>query len=741
MRTLLLTTSILAIAGVAHAEAANTVQTTELSEVTVIGTRTERRVDEVPATVSVITAEDIEAMLATDIKDLIRFEPGISVPTSPTRFNAALSGAGRDGNSGFTIRGLGGDRVLMVTDGIRTPDGFAFGAQNVGRGGYNDLDMIRSVEILRGPASALYGSDGVAGAVSFTTKDPEDFLIGGQNFGARARVAYGSADESLSEGVAIAGRSGALSGLLAYTRRDASETETQGDVGGTGSARTQANPLDFASNALLGKLVWEMAPGHRLRLTVDHYDSLVEGEALSSINPAMPPFSPNAVLQVLGSDDTERDRVSLDWRFTNFLGLDRGSVAAYWQESTTRQFTFEDRDPAVDRTRDVMFDNRVVGLAAQGERTFDLNGVDHRLMFGADYSETRQVGLRDGTIPPAGEVFPARPFPITEYTLAGLFVQDEISLLDGRLNVIPALRFDWYELNAIADPLYFGALADQNDEHISPKIGVVYWANDQFGLYASYGAGFKAPTPMQVNSAFSNPLIGYVSIPNPDLGPETSQSFEAGFRLRDVAAVGGVLSLSGAVFHTQYDDFISQEQVGGAFTPLDPAIYQYVNLHAVEIWGLEARGALQWDNGFRLDVAASYADGEQDTGAVASLPTIDPIKVVAGLGYRDPAGVFGGQAIVTSSDATDPADTDGLGCYNAATPALGCYVGDAFTLVDLTAYWNVTERATLRAGVFNLFDETYGWWSDIRGLSAASATLDAYTQPGRNFNVSLALRF
>src|SRR5690606_2170058 len=149
--------------------------------------------------------------------------------------------------------------------------------------------------------------------------------------------AYGSADESLSEGVAIAGRSGALSGLLAYTRRDASETETQGDVGGTGSARTQANPLDFASNALLGKLVWEMAPGHLLRLTVDHYDAWVEGEALSSINPAMPPCSPNAVLQVLGSDDTERDRVSLDWRFTNFLGLDRGSVAAYWQESTTRQ--------------------------------------------------------------------------------------------------------------------------------------------------------------------------------------------------------------------------------------------------------------------------------------------------------------------------------------------------------------------------------------------------------------------
>ena len=52
----------------------------------------------------------------------------------------------------------------------------------------------------------------------------------------------------------------------------------------------------------------------------------------------------------------------------------------------------------------------------------------------------------------------------------------------------------------------------------------------------------------------------------------------------------------------------------------------------------------------------------------------------------------------------------------------------------------MTERATLRAGAFNVFDETYGWWSDVRGLSAASTIKDAYTQPGRNFGLSLTLR-
>ncbi|WP_188945898.1 TonB-dependent receptor plug domain-containing protein, partial [Polymorphobacter multimanifer] len=131
---------------------------------TVTATRTATRISDVPATVSVITAEDIENLLIDDIKDLVRFEPGISVRSQPSRPGAALGTTGRDGNSGFTIRGLSGNRILIQQDLIRVPDSFAFGAQAVGRGDYADLDLIKSVEFLRGPTSALYGSDGLAGA-------------------------------------------------------------------------------------------------------------------------------------------------------------------------------------------------------------------------------------------------------------------------------------------------------------------------------------------------------------------------------------------------------------------------------------------------------------------------------------------------------------------------------------------------------------------------------------------------
>lgn len=80
----------------------------EIEQIVVTATRTERKLIDVPATVSVITAVEIEDRMITDIKELISFEPGVSVRTQPARFNAALSATGRDGNSGFNVRGLEG---------------------------------------------------------------------------------------------------------------------------------------------------------------------------------------------------------------------------------------------------------------------------------------------------------------------------------------------------------------------------------------------------------------------------------------------------------------------------------------------------------------------------------------------------------------------------------------------------------------------------------------------------------
>ena len=723
------------VSGAATAEVIAPQETTKLTEaITVTATRAPVRVINAPATVSVIDAQQLDDTLVGDIKDALRFEPGVSVRSQPSRFSAALSSTGRDGNAGINIRGLEGNRVLIQTDGIRLPDAFSFGAQSVGRGDYADLDLIKSLEILRGPASPLYGSDGLAGAVSFTTKDPEDFLSGDAHFGGRARFGYGEADKGKAVGLALASRIETWSGLIAITRRD---NEAQGNAGTNASlnvTRTVPNPQTNDSLAVLAKLVWSPNDANRLRLTYENQDRDSRTNVLSAR--ALPPLGATSTLDLQARDQLSRDRISLDWRYNGEGFVKTASAGLYRQTSKTRQFTAEDRNIAADRTRDNSFNNKITGASFQVTSDLSTGTIQHSFLLGGDISSTLQSGIRDGTVPPFGETFPTRAFPVTEYNVAGLFLQDSINIGDGRLVLYPAVRIDSYKLEPKADPFFIGTPSVQEDSHVSPKFGGIFWANPNIGLFANYAVGFRSPTPSQVNSGFTNVIQNYRSLASPDLKPETSTSFEGGVRVRDVE-IGGVTFIASATgFTGRYKDFIEQRQVSGTFTALDPGLFQFINVGRVEISGAEARLDARFGEGFSGNLAASYTKGDgQNTGAPkAPLSSIDPVKLVAGLSYRAPNNRYGGQLIVTHSSGKDQSDVSEFCSPN-------CFVGDSFTILDATAFVTLWDAATLRFGIFNLTDEKYAWWSDIRGLSSASTTLDAFTQPRRNMSASLTLIF
>jgi len=703
---------------------------TEQRDVVVTATRAPIQAQDAPVTVSVKKAEEIADELATDIKDLVRFEPGISVRRAPTRFGAAMGTTGRAGNEGFVVRGIGGNRVLIQVDGVRVPYGFSFGAQDVGRGDYVDLGLIKSVEFLRGPASALYGSDGLAGAVSFTTSDPAD-ILGDKSLGGSLRTQYSSADDEFTQSGVVAGRSGAVSAMLAYTRRDFSELKNKGDVEGTGVTRTAPNPQDGRANALLGKLVWNVAPGHRLRATGEYLDNRIETDVLTGIN--------RNVAGLQARDTGKRWRAGLDWTYDGAGLVQFARAAAYVQDADNRQFSAEDRVTLADRTRLNTLENRVYGGSGEIRLGFSTGPITHRLVTGADISVLRQRGVRDGTVPPAGETFPTRAFPTTDFTLAGAFVGDEVGI--GPLTLHPALRYDWYRLSPDRDPLlprFVGAA--QSADRLSPRIGAVLTLAPALRLFASYARGFRAPEPGQVNQFFSNLAFGYTSIPNPKLRPETSEAVEAGLRLNSEA-----IDLSASVFRADYRDFISQEVVGGNFTPANPALYQFVNLDRAKVKGAEARFEGRARNGLTGQLALSYAEGEQIAANDSRRPlaTVDPLKLVMGIGWREPdEGRFGGQVIMTHSARKAARDTTGLCGTECFRPA-------AFTILDATLFARVTDALTLRAGIFNLTNATYAWWSDVRGLGvprplpagAADVPPIAFTQPGRNASASLTLRF
>lgn len=712
--SLLALVAVPAFAGEADTDARDTV--------TVTATRSPLATQDAPATVSVIGEEQIADELVTDIKELVRFEPGVSVNRQPARFGAALGTTGRAGNEGFNIRGMGGNRVLIQVDGVRIPDGFTFGAQGVGRGDYVDLGLIKSVEILRGPASALYGSDGLAGAVSFVTADPKDFLREGASFGGRARAAWSSADNEFSETLIVAGRSGDWSAMAAYTRRDFNEYENHGSVGGTGAARTKANPQDGRSNAALGRIVYESG-GHRFRLTGEYLDTYLFSDVLSGH--ATPPLAATSVLNLDATDTGHRWRGAFDWTWTGNGTVEQTRLTAYLQDSEDRQFTAEDRNTAADRTRLNTFENRVYGAAGDVRLNFGSAEAPQRVVLGGDISVTNQKGLRSGTVPTPPDVFPSRAFPETDYTLAGLFAAGELTL--GPVTLHPALRFDHYNLSPDKDPLLPNfASAKQDGSRVSPKIGAVVKLGETVRLFVNYAQGFKAPEPSQVNQFFENLAFGYTSRPNPNLKPETSEAFEAGLRI-----IGSNVRVDLTAFHVDYDDFISQESVGGAGTAANPTIFQFINIDRARVKGAEARFEAWNDAGFTGRLAISYATGDEISPAGVKTPllSVDPLKVVAGVGWRDPGGRFGGQVIATHS------------AQKEARRAGGQYTPPGFTTLDITAFVKIADRVTLRGGLFNLTDEKYAWWSDVRGLSPTSTIKDAYTQPGRNGSVSVSVRF
>ena len=700
--------------------------------ITVTATRTEKLIEEVPATVSVITARQIEDRFVTDIKDLVRYEPGITVRRAPARFTAAGSATGRDRDSGFNVRGLEGNRVLITVDGVRVPDAFSFGAQSVGRGDYVDLDLIKSVEILRGPASALYGSDGVAGAVSFVTKDPEDFLKDGKLVGGGIRTAYDSSDESWTKGLVVAGKAGNLQAMLAYTRRDAKELDNKGSNDSANTDRTTPNPQDSASNALLTRLVWAPDDSNRVRLTYERFTSTLDTNVLSAI--AKPPLAATSVLGLTATDETRRNRATIDYRYTGDGFLSSVRAAAYYQDSNNSQTAAEDRNTAADRTRINRFSNKVYGGMLQFESAVDTGPISHLFVYGADYSHTRQTGVRDGTVAPVGETYPTRAFPTTDYTLVGVFLQDEISIADGRLTIFPSLRYDHYKLDPKADPLFTAFVPrGQSDSKITPRIGAVVKLTEEIRAFANYTRGFKAPEPNQINNGFTNAVAFYQSIPNPDLKPETSESYEGGLRFNNAN-----WSLSATAFSAHYRNFIDQVMIGGSFSPTDPAIYQYINLGRVKVHGLEAKGDVQLDNGFGAQFAASYAKGSVRTTGVAGtrpLDSIEPVKLVGGLFYRPEDGKVRGEIVATRSFGKKLSRTNNS-CNTVSTV---CFTPPGFWLVDATLAITPIEGVTARAGLFNIFDKKYFWWSDVRGLSSASVVRDAYSQPGRNFGLSLSL--
>nr|WP_249174893.1 TonB-dependent hemoglobin/transferrin/lactoferrin family receptor [Burkholderia ambifaria] len=704
-----------------------------LDPVTVTATRTATAASRTAASVSVITDDDLEEQQATNIKDALRYEPGVTVRRTAYRPGSAALGGGRDGDSSINIRGLEGNRVLLMEDGIRLPNAFSFGPLEAGRGDYSDVDTLKRIEILRGPASALYGSDGLTGAVNFITKDPRDLLsIYGKPIYFSFRPSYDSADRSVGATVSAAGGNDRVQGMIIADGRRGHEVDTRGSNNSASTLRTTSNPQDVYSESLLGKFVLTPTARDTIKFTAETVQRRVSTDVLSAINPP-------TTLGLTTNDRLERNRFSVDYDFRDdaLRWFQTAHVQFYYQDAKQDQYAFETRGRQPSRSRDNQYQERTFGGSAFAESGFSTGPLAHKLLYGVDGSLSRVTNLRDGTVPGVGEAFPNKAFPDTDYTLFGAFVQDQIGY--GRLLVTPGLRFDTYRLSASQnDPLFTGTAVSTSANEVSPRVAVLYEITPALIPYAQYAHGFRAPTPDQVNSSFSNPVYGYTSIGNPNLKPETSDTFEAG--LRGKAGTGyGVVRYSAAAFTGRYRNFISRTTISGSGRPVDPFVFQYVNFADARIHGFEGRAEWVMPNGITLKTAMAFTKGSTQNNGAASQPldTVTPFSAVFGVRY-EPGERWFVQTDLLFQAAKRDKDIPADACPGART---SCFAPPSSFVVDLRGGYRFNKHVSATIGIRNLFDRKYWNWSDVRGIAADSQVLDAYTSSGRTVAVSMKVDF
>lgn len=253
-----------------------------MRDVVVSASRDEQDADSLPMSVDVIDAKQMEEEQITDIRELAAKLPNVDVPRSPTSFSLAGSSTGRDQNSGFNIRGLDGNRVLMLVDGVRLPRSYTFSANAFGRD-YLDLGLIQRVEILRGSVPALYGSDGMGGLVNFITVQPDDLLKDGKTLGGRVSVGYDGSDNGKRLGATVAGKaSDEWSWLISAGVGRSGALENMGSNNMAGALRTTPNPEKGKSHSLLGRLVYTPSAVQKHVFTMENVDKRADYDLLSA---------------------------------------------------------------------------------------------------------------------------------------------------------------------------------------------------------------------------------------------------------------------------------------------------------------------------------------------------------------------------------------------------------------------------------------------------------------------------
>lgn len=631
-------------------------QATPLAPVTVTATKTPQQLDNVQANITILDNETIEQRSPTKLDDLLRDQPGVEMTGGPRRIGQDVS-----------IRGFDEQRVVVTLDGARQN----FTAGHKGRF-FLDPDLLRQVDIVRGSNSAIHGSGAIGGVVAMETKNAADFLQAGESAGFRTKFGYSSASNEPYYSAGVFGRAGEQVDVVANVSYRFTKDIKQGN-----GLRLENSEEDVRD--LFLKSTIRPAEHHKLSASV--IDFFGSGRV---------PLNADGTQNT--TDNLPADRITRQRTYATTYSYDNPdqpllnpTLKAY-----RNNINVDERrrggNPA-DRNDESFLETN--GFDLFNTSRVNLGGMKHAFTYGTEFYRDEQAGLRNKGVR-AG-------FPNAQADVFGVYLQDEIQILEN-LWLTPAIRYDAYEQG--------GTVTNQRQEEdqLSPRLGATWRPFKFVTLFGSYGHAFRAPslTELFISGAHTGP--GNQFVPNPDLRPEKTHTYEAGTRLNfdNVALEKDRLGFDLTLYRTKATDFIETVVTG----TVAAGSTTNVNIPNAEIYGGEAGATYETRYAFSR-LGYSRIRGE-DADTQASLDSIPADKLVAVIGGKLPE--YGFRMGLRGEFAAEQDKVSGQN-FISGQPTTAMKTTSGYAIYTLFASWlpPVPELAGFRvdASVENLLDKAY----------------------------------
>jgi hemoglobin/transferrin/lactoferrin receptor protein len=705
-----------------------------LTPLTVTATRTVKTVFEAPQPVAVIDQHRIQESNANTVTDLFRTQAGLDV-----------TGVGAN-QARPSIRGQRGQRILLLQDGMRLSNSRR--QQDFGElPALVNVNSVQRVEVVRGPASVLYGSDAIGGVVNMITRTPEEEGIHG-TVGYR----YSSAIESASgcgaasselgcrdtqNGVVgrLLGRFGSLSFAAGGSFRDSdghhAPNGSFGDITLDNETRVLDTGLrDVSADGYVG---YAVAAGQRVFGKFEYYDAdtagfgWVDPDVFDAGSPTIEIRYPFQTFQ--------KYTLGYDGEALNTPVADRVGFVGYYQ-SNERELTndifipFGSPDMGVRVNSANYTDIQTVGLRLEASKLALLDRVN--FTYGADLFQD-ETDNRDSSVT-TYVGFPAAPpflpdtslapnVPNATYRSIGAFVQGDIQVTHWASLILGA-RYQNIHAETQATTGFTGDPTDQTNDAFVGAANAIFEVTDQLTLIGAVGRAFRSPNIVEQFFEGPTPEGSGFQSRNPDLKPEKSFNVDLGARYRDSR-----LFLEGFVFRNMITDGIRIIPTGDSVGPFFEVIND--NVDKLRFMGVELSGDVRLPRGFSAGAHFTYFDTEDvsEQGPDALDEAGNPVgdsyssKIGGTLRYTHPEGLFFVEYEVRrNGDRRDAfcaletvAQCDADESLAGLKPAIG-WVLPAFTVHDARAAVHLLRRGPFahRIGiaVSNITDELYAEFSN-----------------------------